>query len=128
MSIIESLKLRVRDSLSIAGDLLTKMQAIVSYHAPADTHIGYIFDMTNLTCDVAIKLINHDPTSRDLINDMELRDFNKSLIDISQRASAICTSSVWKYGSREAWKYGSMEHENKPEKLKFILLVKLIYS
>ena len=92
MSIIENIKLRVRDSICVSGDLLTKMTTTISHPAPADTHVGYIIKMTNLTCAVAIELINQDPTSRDLINDMELRDFNTSMIDISQRASTAYTN------------------------------------
>ena len=92
MSIIENLKLRVRDSISIAGDLLTTMQETPTWYDPVDKHIGYILDMTNLTYAVPVEIVNHYPTSKDLINDMEIRYFNMSMIDISQRASAIYTN------------------------------------
>ena len=87
------------------------------WYDPADTHIGYILDMTNLTYAVPVEIINHYPTSRDLINDMEIRDFNTSMIDISQRASAIYTNREI-FGIRtdvrdcerlNTWRDGNME-------------------
>ena len=91
MSTIESLKLRVRDSISIARDLLTKMTTTTSHPDPAGTHAGYINRMTSLTDAVATELLKTRPTCRDL-NDMELRDFTTSMIDISQRASTFYTN------------------------------------
>ena len=45
--------------------------------------------MRGLTYEVAIDLLDIEPTCRDHINDAELKDFSTSMIDIGRRASAI---------------------------------------
>ena len=52
-----------------------------------DIHVEYIEKMTSLTYNVAIELLGIEPTSRDLINDMELRDFSTFMINIGHKAS-----------------------------------------
>ena len=67
------------------------MTTTTSHPDPADTHVGYIIRMLSLTYAVDIELLETRPTCRD-INDMEIRDFSTSMIDISHRASTFYTN------------------------------------
>ena len=67
------------------------MTAATLHPVPTNTHVGYIIKMTNLTYAVDIELMETKPTCRDL-NDMEIRNFSTSMIDISHRASTFYTS------------------------------------
>ena len=48
--------------------------------------------MTSLIYGVALELLEIKPTCKDLINNMELRDFSMSMINISHRASTFYTN------------------------------------
>ena len=87
MADIRSLKDRVRSSIHTAEDLLAIMMASTSSQALTNVHVGYIKKMKSLTYNVAIELLGIKPMCRDLINDVELKDFSTSMIDISHKAS-----------------------------------------
>ena len=88
---LETTKTRIRDSINTARDLLARMTTATLHPVPTSTHVGYIIKMTHLTYAVDIDLMETKPTCRDL-NDMEIRNFSTSMIDISHRASTFYTS------------------------------------
>ena len=87
MSTIESLKPRVHDSVKAAEDLLTIMMTSTLSPALMNVHVGHINKMKNLTYNVASELLGIKPMCRDRSNDMELKEFSTSMIDIGHRAS-----------------------------------------
>ena len=75
---LRSLKDRVRSSIHTAEDLLATMMT----PAQITLHVEYLKRMSGLTHEVENNLLDIDPICRDHINNAELKDFSKSMIQI----------------------------------------------
>ena len=85
ISKLEIAKARIRDSINDARDLLAKIMTATLHPAPISKHVKDIAMMTPLAYIVDAYLMDTQPTCRDL-NDMEIRDFSTSMIEICHRA------------------------------------------